>query len=89
MAEVKGKPAKKIRDMKVVHEEVKEEGKYTLEQAAQEMKRRQEQLVAEKEARLKSCNEAITNALGKFGCSLRINPESKLNALEIIIVSNT
>ena len=66
----------------------KVEEKFTLEQAEQEIKAKQEALIADRQKRLEEFVKLVNEAMQKTNCTLQIDTNSPLNDLKIIPVSN-
>lgn len=65
---------------------IKEEEKFTLEDAAKELAKKQEQQQQKAQQNTEEFLKLLQEAMKKTGCTLKINPESKLNDLQIIVV---
>ena len=62
----------------------KVERKFTMEEAMEELKKKEQ----DKQARLEEFSQLVQAAMQKTNCSLQIDLESKLNDLRIIPVAN-
>lgn len=62
--------------------------KFTMAQAKEEIKKNAESLQKQKDARMKQCSTMIQQALNMTRCTLRVNPDSPLKNLQIIVVPN-
>ena len=64
------------------------EKKFTLDQAVEELKAKETAIIEDRKARLTEFVKLMNEAMQKTNCTLQIDPNSPLNNLKIMPLSN-